>query len=443
MSSQYTDPEILARRLDQALPPDSGYLPPQTPDPLVNTAAAVARMQVPELRADALVRIETRMFAALDAQTPPLRALPKRRRSPYTLLRYASVASLILVLFIMSLAPSVASSLPTQPLYFVKQTIERAELALARDDASRAQVLVTQAERRAEEALALLDNGAFTPTLVESAVASVSEASPQAILSSASLRAQTGQAAYLLNFVLLEAEAQTLVEAETVNQLSEEVNVLTRLSEGIPPTPPTDDPAEVGGAGDAPAAASDTPSPSPTATHTLTPSPTMTATTSATPTPSATMTATSTATVTPSRTLTRTPRPTRTRRATNTPQPTNTIRPTNTPRPPVANQATDCPGTSCESQGVPGGNVIPNTPQGNQGGGGSGGGSGSPPNDPGGGGSSNPPNDPGGGGNANPPANPGGGGSPPENPGGGSNNNPPGNSGGGNSDNNGGGGGRP
>src|SRR5215213_7100517 len=68
MSENRTSEETLALRRDLVLPPDKTSLPPQTPDPLVNTAAHIAKIRTPELSGIALAQIENKMLAAFDKQ---------------------------------------------------------------------------------------------------------------------------------------------------------------------------------------------------------------------------------------------------------------------------------------------------------------------------------------------------------------------------------------
>ncbi|MFN8560557.1 MAG: hypothetical protein U0703_02740 [Anaerolineae bacterium] len=138
MSEQHPGYETLARRLDLALPPGARVIPPATQDPLVNTAAQIARLPELALSAEAYRRIEARMLAAFDAQQP--RLLPRSQRRTAGILRWALVASLLLVVLWTGLTPTVAGSLPGEPLYSVKLFYERIEFAAATTPAAKASV---------------------------------------------------------------------------------------------------------------------------------------------------------------------------------------------------------------------------------------------------------------------------------------------------------------
>jgi hypothetical protein len=117
MTEQYSPADILAQRLDMVLPPGKSSIPPATPDVLVNTAAMLAQVLVPALPARLSNRIEARTLRAFDAQY----RFRGRFRRPETVLRWALVASLTLVLLLAGMTPAVAASLPGEPLYSVKQ----------------------------------------------------------------------------------------------------------------------------------------------------------------------------------------------------------------------------------------------------------------------------------------------------------------------------------
>lgn len=388
--SEMTPEEILARRLDQVLPPDTTRIPPQTPDPLVNMAARLAAMSVPEPSDLALIRMENVVLAAFDKQHRVQQQPKQTRRWVSHVSRWAVAASFVLVLLIVGLVPASAGSLPGDPLYGVMRLTESVELALASDSNTAVRLRLVYAERRALEALALFERDQFDAALLDEARAELSNAEQAAspeVRTSLIFQWQQQELSELITFV-----------EQQVQEPDEPVVVATDSAT------PTDT-----------STATDTSMPSATPTQTDDPTATDTST------PSATPSATPTQSVTPR--PSRTPRPTSTiaPSLTVTPRPSRTLQPTQIP-----NVATDCPGNSCNSAGVPGGQIDPQNPpgqsggrddnppdppgQGNPGGGqGGGGGQGNSGNSGGGAPAQPPPSDSGG--------NSGGGGAPPNPPG--------------------------
>ena len=174
MTDLRPEDERLASRLDQALPPGVSRAPRQTSDPLVNTALLLARLQVPPLSAEADARIQQRVLAAM--RTPKARS-PWR---PATYVRWLAAACLIVVALTVGILPIAASSLPGEPLYSVKRGFEQIELLLATTSESQARVNLTQAERRLEEQVQLVERGQFDPSLVTSAALSMQASSEAA-----------------------------------------------------------------------------------------------------------------------------------------------------------------------------------------------------------------------------------------------------------------------
>jgi uncharacterized membrane protein len=329
MSEILSFEEILARRLDQVLPPDKTSIPPQTPDTLVNMAVSIAVMRVPEPSDIALARIETKMLTAFDRQ---YRAQPRRqpRRWVSQASRWAVAASFVLVLLIAGIVPASAGSLPGEPLYGVKRLVEGVELALAPAPDAAARLRLQHAERRAFEALALLERGQFDATLLDEALTELRNAEQAAspeLEESLTFQWQQWEVIELIWSVMAEAEENG-------------------ASAVIPIVSPT---------------------PTNTATPSATPTQTFTPTSTPTRTPTQTRTPTHTPSLTPTNTLTPTATPT------GTPPFSLILRPTR-----IRGLATDCPGNSCSSAGVPGGQIDPENPPGQ-----SGGRDGNPPDPPG------------------------------------------------------------
>ncbi len=312
MSEQRSSPDVLARRLDQALPSGKTFIPPTTPDPLVNTAAELAKLKLPTLSPQRSARIEAQMLAAFDTvypavspQTTP-RVLPKpKARWPMTVLRYGLVASLVLAVLVMSLTPSVYASVPGEPLYAVKQFYENVALTTAATAPAKTAVYLNHAQRRADEAITLLDRHQYDSSLVEAALQNVDTAaatSTDTIRSSPQLRSEVLVIGVKLNFVMAEARYGGLTTADQAAQLDQQIADVQN-SDLLVALPPSDNTPQIE------AGATD---------EAMTESPT----------PDAEETQTSTD--------------------------------------PGAQATADCAahGKSCDSQGVPSGNVIPGTPQG-------------------------------------------------------------------------------
>ncbi|MBK9749413.1 MAG: hypothetical protein IPO91_21895 [Chloroflexi bacterium] len=364
MSEMRNTPEQLAARLDRVLPPGTTFTPPRTKDPLVNTAIDVADTPFPALSNEASQRIEARMLAAFDQQfpaqngkvhkngarpstaQPSIALVPKQRRSPVPIvLRWAAAAVLILVILSGGLTAASASAVPGDTLYPVKRAVEQVELVFARTSADRAEVLLQQARRRAEEALVLTVRREDTNTVLMEARQNLNEA---------------------------ERLAPELMTQPAFAQSITAINAVIDAVDGSS-VPPGQAPEGEQPSGLPLLAESETPTPS------VTPSPTRTPRTRVPATDETDESASAT----------RTPRPTNTPRPTHVPptQAQGGQQATNPPQgnPPAdpgngnSQQATNCPGNSCSAQAT-------NPPQGN------------PPADPGGG---NPPVDPGGGNNGN------------------------------------------
>ncbi|MCK6577042.1 MAG: DUF5667 domain-containing protein [Anaerolineae bacterium] len=354
MSEQYSDPDLLAKRLDQVLPPDSIKTPPETPDALVNTAASLAKLPVSALSPQMIARIETRMFEAFDAQHLPHRRSRMVRVETWRWMQTGLAASAAALLFFI-VAPSVSASLPGSPLYPIKRQVEQAHLTLTQwmgDDAARSALLLDLAGRRASESLTLVERGVFDASLIESAVASLESAESSTASSTVRLRIRHAETLLVLDEVIREASVEELAEPGVIAALAE---ALDNAAHPVTLSPPADSEADGDEATEQPPMTEDAAvslPESPTPTETTTP---MTLSGTLATTPSATSTPPSTAAALPS--LTPTPRITNTRRPTNTPRSNPTARPTNTHRPPGDSAATSVPpGQSGDNPGQSGDN---------------------------------------------------------------------------------------
>ena len=237
MSEQHSTPDVLARRLDQALPPGTSFTPPTTPDPLVNTAREIAKLSAPTLTSAASSRIEAQMLAAFDQQHQP-RIVPRSpRQTSGIFTRWAIAACAAFVLLFAGLTPSVSAAVPGEPLYAVKQLYERVELATAFSPSAQVTVYLRHANRRAEEALMLLERNQFDPALTNSALSDITEARKSAsiIQKSVLLRGRLYQADLLLAFVLENAYASGLTSGDEYLALSQEVEQIG-TSDLLPPS---------------------------------------------------------------------------------------------------------------------------------------------------------------------------------------------------------------
>jgi uncharacterized protein YraI len=240
MSDEERQAQKLGDHLDNLF--DSGQpLPTSDPDPLVNAALRLANAPRPELSAQQLARIQARV---LQANRRAVHRLSSPRIIP--IFRWAMVASLVLVVFTIALTPALANSLPGDALYPVKRTLEGVELALAGSGEARANIYLTQAARRADEALALLQRGTFDSTLVTDAVATTLQASELAAQQPNStvlvtLQSRVVQVDTALGNVLDEASRKQLVSGDALATLERSRETLI-LGGNLPvptPTPPT------------------------------------------------------------------------------------------------------------------------------------------------------------------------------------------------------------
>jgi hypothetical protein len=95
VSSALPREELLARRLDQVLPPDSATTPRGDDDPLVDLAVRLTALAPAAPSALSLARMEARMLDAFDRQAARPRPV---RRAASLAARWALAASIILAL---------------------------------------------------------------------------------------------------------------------------------------------------------------------------------------------------------------------------------------------------------------------------------------------------------------------------------------------------------
>jgi hypothetical protein len=278
MTDTMTDPRSLADRLDAALPPDRFDIPSMSDDPLVNTAQLFAALPQPLLSPVTKGQIRSQVLEAYRQQTH--RSVSMRSRT-IAALRWAAVVGIVLMLSLVGVTRAALASVPGDTLYPVKEVVERVELALATSDQARASVQLKHAERRAQEALVLLDRGRWSPDLVTTALddmiaaAKAAREDPSIPASErVQLEARTVQINTLLDSILVRAARSGLVSQDSLAPLIEHVHT-TQTSGSLLLPPPVPAPT---------ATPSPTPAPGPTGTATPAPSPTLTATLAATPT---------------------------------------------------------------------------------------------------------------------------------------------------------------
>lgn len=277
-------PDDLARRLESVLPAGRAEVQQDSPalaDPLVQTAVLVARAGFPELSDAALQRIESQVLATFDLR----RRAAAPRRAPRRLL-WAAAACLLVVLVGVGLFTQAVNSLPGETFYGAKLGVERIELSLARSPEAQSRVYLRQANRRLEEASALIAQGQFDPAVVDQALRSLESA---AVDEQPAVQMRLDEAAGMLRQTVSRAQARGLISAERAAALDERIDQFLagrgpRLPEQMPPTVPPPPPSATG------TAVPPTPTPTPTAS----PVPTVTRTT-APPPPTEAISATQTA----------------------------------------------------------------------------------------------------------------------------------------------------
>ena len=243
MAEDRHDPNTLADQLDVLLPPGRFDTPAGDDNRLLDAAVRLAVVpQPPALSADAKARIQLQVINAYRQQARPM---PRFKR--VSMMRWAAVVGVILVLLVV-LTPPTLASVPGDVLYPVKQSIEQAELALATTHEAQAAVLLTHAERRIQEALTLLERGSWNRELLtatlDDMVAAAQSARAGAPLPTArqvQLEARTAQVYTLLDSTLSQAEQSGLASQEALTALTARVqeaqdNGALLLPDAIGPT---------------------------------------------------------------------------------------------------------------------------------------------------------------------------------------------------------------
>jgi hypothetical protein len=156
--------EELANRLDEVLGSDETQSSAAKPnDPRIDIALTFANASHPEMSPEMLARIQSKV---LDTHRQQFRQKQISRSRYPVVLRWASAAAMFIVFFGAAAMPSVASSVPGEVWYPLKRNIESIELVFASSSVSRAEVHLTQAERRINEVQILLQQRVFDANLM-------------------------------------------------------------------------------------------------------------------------------------------------------------------------------------------------------------------------------------------------------------------------------------
>ncbi len=241
MSNQPFDPDTLAQQLDVLLPPnpsDEFHDLPEAEDPLLAAAVQVAAVSHPELEPEAMQRIQAQVLAAFEQQRIQQQA-SRFRASP--VLRWALVAGLAFIILFATSVPAALASVPGDWLYPVKGVIEQVELGLANSAEARAAAYLTFAERRSQEAAALVGQGRFEATLVQAALAHLQQADESVRLSnlvSPALQTRAVGIKAQLENVLVQAVENPQIPIEVIAPAMTQVHA-THEAGGLLPVPAT------------------------------------------------------------------------------------------------------------------------------------------------------------------------------------------------------------
>jgi Domain of unknown function (DUF5667) len=293
MSEYRHTPDSLAERLDELLRPGQSEQVNQDGDPLIQAAAWLASAPRPQMSAETMARIQAQVIQAHQIQ----RTFVRPRFPSAT--RWALVASFVLIVLFAGSIPSSLASVPGDFLYPVKQAVEQVELTFANSSEASAVTHLVHAERRSQEAAALLARGQFNPVLVIGAIEELSVAA-QIVRSGSSfdsalkddLERRTVIVNAQVNTVLALVSDATQVPDSTVIPLLTEIHA-TQDSGGL--LLPTATPTAMPSPSEAPSTLMPTMTLTPIPSLTEAPS-TLMPTMTTTPLPPATMTASSSST---------------------------------------------------------------------------------------------------------------------------------------------------
>ncbi|RMF78981.1 MAG: hypothetical protein D6737_13000 [Chloroflexi bacterium] len=343
---------------------------PQAADelrPLLQVMVMTAHLKAPEMPADRVDALESRLVAQMETTRRPRSSQRRARLLRFPTSRVGKLAAAIAIVFLLAFGgggaavQASANTVPGDTLYTVKRLWEAILLALAPLTGDEDDLWLRFAQERLEELLLLEQNG----RLDVDALNDLYEASAKSI---ALADAETAPA--VTQFAQeARASLRNLSPAPELQRLIRDVDTLlepTVDTDGTFIAPTHQRPPSLS-ATVSPTTATATPSPTMTFTQTPSTTPSATATTTATPSPTDTATAgptrtplvppTETDTPTPTDTATLPPSPTHAPTATLTPLPLP-VRPTDVPHP----TATDRPRVEGGGDGdndVPSSNVTP------------------------------------------------------------------------------------
>lgn len=213
------------------------------PDARIRTAARLAKSKPPPLSDTARDRIRDRMRqhqpAPQQPVSPPRETTVVRPAASYWQ-GLAKMAAAVVLVFALGLGTSTATanSLPGDVFYPLKRQIERIELTLADGAAARADVYLTQANRRLAETDALLKRGEFRTDIFEEAASQLAQAVELAetnrlYTSESGLAAETRNTYDSLTRTLREAPTSANVTAGVIDNLEQTVFALSMNTDVI------------------------------------------------------------------------------------------------------------------------------------------------------------------------------------------------------------------
>lgn len=259
MTEKRHTPASLAAKLDKTLPPHSSQTPTASDDPMVNAASWMASAPRPNLPARATADIQSQILQHAQQQSFDHRTLRPDFRP---ILRWALVASVILAIMATGV-PATLASVPGDPLYPLKLTLEQVEVTLASSPQTRANLGLNHAERRLQETRTLLERGQFDAALINASLDNMAD-SAHIVRSTAGFspdiirELETRTIALNTTLAGVIAEASQLEGAIQSNAILLMTQVAATQASGALLLPPTE-------------------TPMPTATATATETPTMTA----------------------------------------------------------------------------------------------------------------------------------------------------------------------
>jgi Bacterial SH3 domain/Domain of unknown function (DUF5667) len=164
-----SDPEELAKRLDEALASGQN-LSGKPDDARIDLAIRLANAHHPEMSPEMMGRVRSKVLAAHRQQ---IRRQRTWRPQSTLALRWVAILAVIVICLNAAIFPSLASSVPGEFLYPFKRSLENVEISIAPSLSAKAEVYLTQAQRRIEEAQVLLQRKLFDSRLIMDARSSL------------------------------------------------------------------------------------------------------------------------------------------------------------------------------------------------------------------------------------------------------------------------------